>query len=301
MNAYESHDIKIPKEVQEKWGNILNLIVKNHGSFDAVITRYEKPLIEIIKVSNINAGMFKEGLVFELSRLFSHETIKNSKLVMISNTLKNDALKTCDDVQFGYLSYLGVPIKWPSGKIFGTLDLRSKEPSNFNKETQQFVTEVKEIIEEHLNIIIENIQLQNNKYKSLVNSAPIGIFETTATGKIVSINNTMAYILGFSTKEEVIDHYNDLGKDLYVKPSRRETFIKKLNISGEVKNFEYEAFGKNNKTVWVSMNAKKVSPIQSGDFLIQGFAFEITERKNKDKKSRRRGYCFKHAKQKKSC
>jgi PAS domain S-box-containing protein len=153
----------------------------------------------------------------------------------------------------------------------------------------------KELIESHLEIINKNIEIKrdneiikrkSDKYDNLVNKAPIGIFETTSNGKIISINESMAEILGFSSIDETLKHYNDLKKDLYLNQKRREEFIMELNENDEVKNFEYQAIGKNEVHKWISMNAIKSRTKEDGTYVIEGFVFDVTERKDKEEKIR---------------
>jgi len=292
MTDHERYDTKIPLETQKKWKNILDLIVKNYDSFDAVITRYNEPFLEIFKTNNSAKGLFKEGSIFKASELICGQVIETLDVFKSSNASEHELLKNCKEVQSGYITYLGLPLKWPSGKIFGTLSIHDKENRNSTKEIHRILEEMKVLIEAHLEIIIKDKKIQENealfkgkekKYENLINEAPIGIFETTTDGRIISINKSMAYILDFDNKEDVLKCYKDLNKDLYVNPSRRQEFIKALSIDDEVNNFECQFIGKNKKSIWISMNAKKKKLNKSGGFLIQGFVFDITNRKMKDK------------------
>jgi len=96
----------------------------------------------------------------------------------------------------------------------------------------------------------------------------------------------MAEILGFSSIDETLKHYNDLKKDLYLNQKRREEFIKILNKNDEAKNFEYQAIGKNEVHKWISMNAIKSRTKEDGTYVIEGFVFDVTERKDKEEKIR---------------
>lgn len=291
MKRYEACNTKIPIKFQKKWESVLNSLVEINGSFNAVIKRYNKPFLQIFKMSTMDSNLFEEGMTFDATELFCNLVIEEDKLVVINNALENYDLKNYNEVQSGYIAYLGLPVKWPSGEIFGTLCLYYKTPHKFTKETQHSINEIKALIEAHLEIIIKDIEIKhiNEKlkikekcYETFITQAPIGFFETTIDGKTKSVNKTMANILGFSSIEEVMIHYNNLNKDLYVHPMRRKELIDELKLNGEVKNFEYEAIGKNKECIWISMNAKKEKNINTGDFFIRGFAFDITQRKNKD-------------------
>ena len=59
-----------------------------------------------------------------------------------------------------------------------------------------------------------------------------------------------------------------------------------LNENDEVKNFEYQAIGKNEVHKWISMNAIKSRTKEDGTYVIEGFVFDVTERKDKEEKIR---------------
>ena len=271
----------------------MNLLVKTAGSSDALITRFNPPFLDVFKASENTENIFKEGMSVKLSGHYCNEVIKNDKKVMIVNALENKKWKDSIDAQSGFNAYLGYPLKWPNGKMFGTICIHHKKSHNFSEQTQEIMFEFKELIESQLEVIYKNIEIEkekeivkekDKKYENLVEKAPIGIFETTAKGRIISINKSMAEILDFSNIEETLAHYNNLKTSLYLNPKRREEFIKILNNKGKVKNFEYEAIGKNKEHKWISMNARKENKIEEKDFLIEGFAFDVTKRKNREEK-----------------
>ncbi len=293
MSKEQKYNKEIPVEIQDKWQNIVDIIVETAGSSDALITRFDPPFLDVFKTSDNIENIFKEGKSVKLSGHYCEEVIKNDKKVMIVNALENSKWKDSIEVQSGFYAYLGYPLKWPDGKMFGTLCIHDKKPHDFSENTQKIMLQFKELIESHLEIINNNIKItQDNqiikykqkKYQNLFNKAPIGIFETTSEGEIISINKRMAEMLGFSRVENALEYYNNLKKDLYFESNRRKKFIKDLNENGEVKNFEYEAVGKNNEHKWINMNAVKGKTKENGIFLIEGFAFDITERKNRERK-----------------
>ena len=293
MSNIKNYNKKIPVEIQNKWQKILNLLSKISDNSDALITRFNPPYLEVFKSSSNIKDIFKEGKRIKLSGQYCEEVIKKNKKVIIVNALKNKKWKNKKVLKSSYIAYLGYPLRWSDGKIFGTFCIYYKKPHKFSKETQNIMEEFKELIESHLKIIDKNIQIKQDyeliekkekKYEKLFSKAPIGIFETTSSGKIISINQSMSEILGFSKKENTIKFYNDLKEDLYVNPKRRDEFINKIIKDGKVKNFRYEAIGKNKKHKWISMNARKENIKTKKDFLIQGFAFDITKQKKQEEK-----------------
>ncbi|MCB2211403.1 PAS domain S-box protein [bacterium] len=116
------------------------------------------------------------------------------------------------------------------------------------------------------------------RFRTLFETAPVGIFETDSAGGVRSVNREMASILGFTSVEEVYDYYSDLGKQLYVTEGRRTEFIDILKEYGSVVDFEYEAIKPDGTQAWLSMNARMSEKNEDGTFSIQGFTTDITSR-----------------------
>ncbi len=120
------------------------------------------------------------------------------------------------------------------------------------------------------------LQESEERYRDLFENAPIGIFSTTSKGKVISINNVMARILGFDSPREALEHYTDLGAILYVHPEQRDRFLREIREGGHIENFEYQAYTADRRTVWLRMNARIVRYEEDGSFIIDGFTADVT-------------------------
>jgi len=117
------------------------------------------------------------------------------------------------------------------------------------------------------------------RYRKLYENAPIGIFSTDSTGKVLAVNSTMAQMLDLATPDEAVAHFTNLGEQLYTQPHRRIEFLDRLQQHGYVKDFEYEARTADGRIIWLSMNARLVRNSTTGEFVIEGFTTEITKRR----------------------
>jgi len=126
---------------------------------------------------------------------------------------------------------------------------------------------------------VQALEESEQRYRLLFETAPVGIYHTRSDGTALSVNGTMAKILGYDAPEEAVAHFTDLGSQLYIREERRDEFIERLREVGVVENFEYEARHRNGTTIWLQMNARVARDNQDGTFDIAGFAWDITERK----------------------
>ncbi|RCW52998.1 HD domain-containing phosphohydrolase [Halanaerobium sp. ST460_2HS_T2] len=132
------------------------------------------------------------------------------------------------------------------------------------------------------------INQSQKRYLRLFNNSPVGIIKTTSRGKVLHINQRMAKIAGYDSVYEVIKKYDNLGTEFYVNFERRNDFLTELRNNDEVENFEFKAKKKNGEHIWLNMNAKIIKRNNDGSFIIEGFVFDISEKKEYEKEIKRR-------------
>ncbi|MFW5988082.1 MAG: MEDS domain-containing protein [bacterium] len=125
----------------------------------------------------------------------------------------------------------------------------------------------------------KEINKSQQKYFELYNDAPIGIIKTNSDGKVIEVNRKMLELGGFNNLEEAKKSYNDLGKEFYYKPQKRKEFLTELNKNGEIKNFEFRARREDDEIIWLNISAKITERKKDGSFIIEGFVFDISEKK----------------------
>ena len=125
----------------------------------------------------------------------------------------------------------------------------------------------------------EALQESEAKYRRMIELAPMGVFQTTSDGRVLEINKRMAEMLGYDSKEETLQVYDDLAEQLYVDSTRRQSFLEQLEQRGQVRGFEYQAFRRDGSKIWISMNARVSQRREDGISIIEGFAVDVTDRK----------------------
>ncbi|MBM9536321.1 ATP-binding protein [Desulfobulbus alkaliphilus] len=131
------------------------------------------------------------------------------------------------------------------------------------------------------------LEQSEKRYRRLYEGAPIGIFRTTLPGLILMMNQEMARIIGCASVEEALASYKDLENQFWVSAQQRRDFINQLRKTGMAKQFECRARKKNGEIIWLSMDARLAPPTEanghSPELIIEGFATDITQRKQAEK------------------
>jgi len=125
-------------------------------------------------------------------------------------------------------------------------------------------------------------------YRDLFNNSPVGIHLTDSDGRAYYANPEMARMLGAFSPEELLQRFSDFSKELYLRPERRGELISLLREQGETENFEFEARRLDGGRIWMSLHARIREWLTEDDFLIDGFAVDITERKMAEEALRRK-------------
>jgi PAS domain S-box-containing protein len=126
-------------------------------------------------------------------------------------------------------------------------------------------------------------QAAERKYQRIFENAVEGIYQTTPEGQFLTVNPALARMLGYGSPGELMENLNDISNQLYVRPGRREEFIRKIKSEGFVAGFAAEVYRKDGTIAVISINARAVTD-QEGNLLhFEGFIEDITESKRLEK------------------
>jgi PAS domain S-box-containing protein len=133
----------------------------------------------------------------------------------------------------------------------------------------------------------EALKQAEEKYRNIFENAVEGIFQSTPDGRYLSVNPTLAIMLGYDSPEDLIAHVTDIGHQLYVSPKERTNFQKALEEHGSVMGFETEEYRKDGSRIWVSINARAVRGSDGGIRYYEGTVEDTTERKRAEEEIRK--------------
>ena len=117
------------------------------------------------------------------------------------------------------------------------------------------------------------------KYRSIVENAVEGIFQTTLDGHYLSVNPALARIYGYETPAELMTSLTDIGGQLYVDASRRGEFIHLLQAHNTVSGFESQVYRRDGQVIWITETARAVRDAHGALLYYEGTVEDITKRK----------------------
>ncbi|MBV9496011.1 MAG: EAL domain-containing protein [Acidobacteria bacterium] len=102
-----------------------------------------------------------------------------------------------------------------------------------------------------------------------------GVYNSAPDGRILDCNNALARMLGFDSREELMQ-YN--ARDLYVDPEERDRFSEIVRERRSVANLEAQMRGKDGRGVWLLESVHVVTGAD-GTESFEGTVIDITDRK----------------------
>jgi diguanylate cyclase (GGDEF)-like protein/PAS domain S-box-containing protein len=117
------------------------------------------------------------------------------------------------------------------------------------------------------------------KYRTIFEDAIVGIFQTTPDGRPLSINRALAEMHGYDAPEQFLAEVSNLGRQLFVDPSRLDELARMLAKDGVARGAEVEVYRRDRTKKWVLANLRAVHNARGEVELHEGTFEDITDRK----------------------
>ncbi|MBR0567100.1 EAL domain-containing protein [Azoarcus sp. L1K30] len=128
--------------------------------------------------------------------------------------------------------------------------------------------------------MLDALAQAESRYRNIFEHASEGIFQTSSDGRYLAANPALARLYGYPDAQTLIDNLSDIGRRLYVDPTRRDEFHRLMQTHGEVLNFESEVYRHDGSRIWVSENAHIVRDAQGEFICYEGTVQDVSERRH---------------------
>ncbi len=128
--------------------------------------------------------------------------------------------------------------------------------------------------------LFQMLREAETKYRGLFENAVEGVFQIDpASGRFITVNPSLAGILGYDSTEELMGHVTDIKHQLYVDPDQYALQRKDLEENNEVVGFEARMYRKDGKIIWISLNIRAIRAYDGELLHYEGSVEDITTRK----------------------
>ena len=260
MQAEETID----SSVQSKWQRLLDLSIEAIGVPIALITRTDSSESEILLRSGAENRGLNPGEKHSLNTGFFFEAVVESKKELVVEDASHDeSWKTSNSVAHGFVSFLGFPILWPSGGVYGTICVMDTQPRRFSEFDRKLLGDFAGIMQDDItNQLVQKDRLaiqtkladaekdlkdERERFNQFFQTSSSGILISSLTdGVILDANYTYQRLFGYSHDELVGRSAAEL--NIYVNAADREHVIDKLRKGEPVRDYEMTLRAKNGES-----------------------------------------------------
>ncbi|RII26938.1 MAG: hypothetical protein CXR30_16060 [Geobacter sp.] len=125
----------------------------------------------------------------------------------------------------------------------------------------------------------EALRASEEKFRNLFESAPIGIFQSTAAGRFGSINKTLAAMFSYSSTQEMISEVTDIPHQIFVIPEQRDVILDKARNAKDYVREEIAYRRKDGSEFIANLYMRMLHDSNGVAAKLEGFVEDITERK----------------------
>lgn len=246
---YKKHDV--PENYLVEWQSLLDHVAELFQVNAALIKRVHSEKLEILTSSNSKGNPFKACQTDPLnSGLFCEYVMERREALDIPDIRKAEDWMVEAAKKPVMISYLGLPLIWPDGDVFGTICILNGEEKTLKPIYQDMLIHYKDLIERDLKIFDQNKELKKANRMLDERSADLSYVnkELEAFSYSVShdLRSPLSLISGYShlLREQIRDYYDEEANKLLGKIDdstfKMSVLIEKLLSLSKVENDELE-------------------------------------------------------------
>src|SRR5438445_2730818 len=207
------HSLQVPSEIVQKWQEVVDLLAEiMHVPF-ALIMKVEPPNIKVFVSSESKGNPYEPGETACLNTgLYCETVMKTRQPLLVPDALADEDWKSNPDTKLGMISYLGFPISWPDGEIFGTICVLDNKKNEYGELYRKLLLQCREMVQADLRsmaTLSRELSAQKAHLDELFMRVPEAIVLVDA-GRVVRANPEFTRIFGYAESEVLGRSLNDL-------------------------------------------------------------------------------------------
>lgn len=175
MTHINTRSNRIPDDMLEKWQKIVDILADVLEVPTAIITRVSPPMIEVLRSAETGHTPYHSGLKAEMSGHYCETVIHTTRPLQVSYAPEDPQWNNAPEIQYNMMAYLGFPLRWPTGEIFGTICVLDNKRNPFGDRFEKLIGEFRELVQAHLALVAKNHELRAalNEIRTLREMLPI--------------------------------------------------------------------------------------------------------------------------------
>lgn len=200
----------IPSASLRKWQRIIDILADTVHVPSAVVTRLEPrgcAYYTVILSSNTAGNPFPKDGIFPMDiGTFCETVIKSCEPLLVANALQDVQWKCAPEVQVGMVSYLGFPVLWPDGRMFGTICVLDDKTNRYSDVYQELMRLCRDVLEgdlQTLDRLGNELDEQRAYLSELFARVPEAVVLVDSESRITRVNPRFTTTFGYTAEEAI--------------------------------------------------------------------------------------------------
>ncbi len=139
----------------EKWQKTVNLLAEFFAAPAAFLVQHTDLGYQVTVASEQTSNPYAAGIVIEPeANIFCRKIVETGELLYVGHAQADPYWDTNPEVHDdGFSSYLGVPVHWPNGAIYGTFCVMDYRQTDYQDTYLKLIVQLRDILEADLELI----------------------------------------------------------------------------------------------------------------------------------------------------
>lgn len=209
--------IAIPPDVIERWQRIVDLLANIVRVPSAVVCKLEPPHdthYTILASSNSEGNPFPVDDTFAMDiGTFCETVIKSREPLLVVNGLEDEDWKRAPEMQVGMVSYLGLPVFWPDGRVCGTICVLDNKANGYSELYHQLLLHCRDVLQADLKTLVrfgDELEDQKAHLSELFARVPEAVVMINREATITRVNPEFTRLFGYTAEEAIGQRVKEL-------------------------------------------------------------------------------------------
>lgn len=151
----------IPDEVLAKWQRVVDILARIVEVPAGLIMKVAPPKHHVFVTSATEGNPYTTDIAFTLDTgLYCDTVMAERSLLIVPNALKDPQWSHNPDLEHGMVFYMGFPLTWPDGSLFGTICVLDRQNNENAVRYSDLLNEFKEVVDSDLKLLVELAERQ---------------------------------------------------------------------------------------------------------------------------------------------
>ncbi|MGB9235326.1 MAG: PAS domain S-box protein [Terriglobales bacterium] len=212
---------------------------------------------------------------------FNALVLGNPHFLLVEDIANDRRFRSHPWVQSGIRFYASAPVISKEGHVLGGVSVVDRLPRSLPSGHQRILQTLAHAIAARLDLRRASFHPATavgsiSRQQILLDQNAAGFYRTAPDGRVLACNDTLARMLGWTSKDELI---GCMAQQFYFSPEQRDQFLNDLQREGNLVNSELHLRRKDGNSIWVLENVVGTRDEQGNLTLIEGTMVDITVHK----------------------